>query len=224
MEEDSRDDAQRSRCITQPLAPPRFFIGYCQIVQIISRAAIGVVVVSLSMKMLREFGQRLKLVCRSINSKQLLDLFIAEYTDIHKLACDIESSLSLQVLAICASNFTELFVVFATALGFYQTGNNAYVIEKLFISPLNFLSLFGIAYFASEVQLEDQRVRRVLKEVVYRSSLSKETWKWGEILKRVYQSKKIFSNPLGMFYFGRGFLLASIGAIVSYNLLLLQLQ
>ncbi|GBM59821.1 hypothetical protein AVEN_10026-1 [Araneus ventricosus] len=176
-------------------------------------------------RILRECGQRLKLGCKSAGIKQVSDRFIAEYTDVHRFACDIESSLSLQVLAICVTNFAELFAIFAIVLRFYPFESTAFIIEKAFISPINFTSLFGIAYFASEVQREDQEVRRALKEIMYISSLSKETWKSGEIMRRFIKSKEnIVFSAWRVFNFSRGFLLASAGTIVSYNLLLLQLQ
>ncbi|GIY58701.1 uncharacterized protein CDAR_416081 [Caerostris darwini] len=151
--------------------------------------------------------------------------FIHEYSNIHEFAADIESALSLQVLFLCFSNFTEVFAVFSTTLRYYDYWADIYGIEKAIFTTSNLISFFGITYFASEVSREDKRLRAIIKEIEFKLSSSKETQNQGNILHKFIESKEsIVFSAWGVFHFTRELLLTSTGVFMTYNLLVIQLN
>lgn len=163
----------------------------------------------------------------SIDSKNGVLNFVRDYNAIHKLAMSAESAFSVPVFWLWSSHFVEIFASFSNLLGFHSNAHLVYIVEKIIITPLNLVSLFSIPYFASEVCREDEKLRKRAKEMSFYLRMSKETEieKSGEFLMRFIKSKeKIMFSALGAFYFTRTFLLTSVGVLITYNLLILQLN
>ncbi|GFQ88980.1 uncharacterized protein TNCT_34451 [Trichonephila clavata] len=133
--------------------------------------------------------------------------------------------MSSEVLWICAASLTELFAEISIALGFYSHGNHVYTIEKILHTTFDLMSFFSIIFFAAEVGRKDQILRKVVKETAFALSLSDKTEVNGKLLYKLIKSKEeIVLSAWGVFNFTRSFLLASFAGIISFNLLLIQLN
>ncbi|GFS53322.1 uncharacterized protein TNIN_322351 [Trichonephila inaurata madagascariensis] len=133
--------------------------------------------------------------------------------------------MSSEVLWICAASLTDLFAGISVALGFYSYGNHVYTIEKVLYTTFDLMSFFSIIFFAAEVSRKDQILRKMVKETAFWMSLSDETEVNGKLLYKLIKSKEeIVLSAWGVFSFTRSFLLASFAGLISFNLLLIQLD
>ncbi|GBO17162.1 hypothetical protein AVEN_275268-1 [Araneus ventricosus] len=133
--------------------------------------------------------------------------------------------MSFQVYCLCSSNFADIFTALLTVLGFYPHGDKFYVALKVISVVLNFTSFFAIAAFALGVSQENEKVRRKLEEIAFVLCATDETKKQGELFYRFIKlKKKLILSAWGVFSFSIGFLLTSTGVLITYNLLLLQLD
>ncbi|GFY77561.1 uncharacterized protein TNIN_103551 [Trichonephila inaurata madagascariensis] len=133
--------------------------------------------------------------------------------------------MSSEVLWLCAANFTDLFASLSIALGFYPNSNPIYTTEKVIYTTLDVLSFFATVFFAAEVCRKDQKLRETTKKAAFMLSLSEESSEHGKFLNRFIKSReKIILSAWGVFNFTRSFLLASTAGLISFNLLLIQLD
>ncbi|GBM97997.1 hypothetical protein AVEN_98533-1 [Araneus ventricosus] len=151
--------------------------------------------------------------------------YVREYSALHELACLIESALSLQIFWIMASHFTVVFSILSKILGFYGYSDPAYNLENSAFTAFQGPSFFVIIFFASKVNSADEKLRRGAKSVAFQLSLKREHKECSELLDRFIQSKeRIVLTAWGVFHFTRSFLFTSAGVLISYNLLILQLN
>ncbi|KAG8187383.1 hypothetical protein JTE90_016929 [Oedothorax gibbosus] len=157
------------------------------------------------------------------NRKSIAD-FMKNYDRIHRLVHKFEKSFSWQVLFLVTSNFIELFKLFSEFFGF-NVSQYVYKVDIIISSSLSSLSFFSIAIFASEVDSQDRDLRRVTKEVSFNLSVVEETRASGELLAKFMKSKEgLTLSACGLFQFTKSFLLASFGVLLTYNLLILQVN
>ncbi|GBM61922.1 hypothetical protein AVEN_69577-1 [Araneus ventricosus] len=133
--------------------------------------------------------------------------------------------MSLNILFLCCANFSNLFVIVSLILGFNKYPNAGLTLNRIVFGMLSFVAFFAVSYCASEVSREDEKIRKRMKSVVFNLSVKKDTKKQGDLLQRFLQSKaEIVLSAGGVMNFSRGFLLTSSGVLISYNLLLVQLN
>lgn len=200
-----------------------FFIS-TKLLILFSHAALTIMYASVSYfcsQLIKECGNHLQ--SESVHG-QCVANFMRSYGRVHTFVLRIEESLSFQILFLSASNFFELFSLFSRILGFtpvrqiYQVGN----FVSSFLSSLSFLV---IAVFASRVDTQDGVLRRVSKMAAFNLSLSKNTQPCGELLTRFMESReRLTLTAFGLFQFTRSFLLGSSGVLLTYNLLIVQID
>ncbi|GBM61919.1 hypothetical protein AVEN_69575-1 [Araneus ventricosus] len=133
--------------------------------------------------------------------------------------------MSLQILFLCCANFSDIFAVVSYALGFSDYPDALVILSVMVFGTLNFVSFFATSYFAAEVSREDEKIRKRIKTVAFNSSVKKDNKVQGDLLQSFLQSKaEIVLSAGGVMNFSRGFLLTSAGVLISYNLLLIQLN
>ncbi|GBN76444.1 hypothetical protein AVEN_170553-1 [Araneus ventricosus] len=127
------------------------------------------------------------------------------------------------MLFLCSANFSDVFAIFSFALGFSKHLNALLTLNGIVFGTLNFVAFFATSYFAAEVSREDSMIRKRMKSVAFNLSVSKDTK--GHLLRRFIQSKTgIVLTAVGVMNFSRGFLLTYAGVLVTYNLLMVQLN
>lgn len=176
-------------------------------------------------KELKEIGDQITELPQSSSNKRRLAVgFINNYGDAYHLAVLSESALSAQVFWLCSSHFLLLFRLFSKLL-FVYTYIPITLVNDSVVPVLQSLCFFAISYSASEVSCQDGVVRERAEDAAFRMELAKDTKDCGEILAKFVRSKKpLIFSACGMFDFTKGFLLASSGVLISYNLLILQLN
>lgn len=177
-------------------------------------------------RQLKEIGDQLADLSQSSssNSRRLAIGFINNYGDMYQLAGLSESALSTQVFWLCSSHFLLLFRLFSKLL-FVYTYIPITLVNDSVVPVLQSLCFFAISYSASEVSHQDGVVRERAEDAAFRMELAKDTKDCGEILAKFVRSRKpLIFSACGMFDFTKGFLLASSGVLISYNLLILQLN
>ncbi|KAG8177794.1 hypothetical protein JTE90_017655 [Oedothorax gibbosus] len=150
--------------------------------------------------------------------------FLVDYDAIHDMCLLTESALSMQVFWLSSSHFVMVFIQFSKILGFYTYSNSIFV-ENTVLAALQCVSFFAVTYFASEVHKQDKVLREIASDLGFRIRLSKGSRDFGDLLEQFLQSKEVvIFSALGIFDFTKGFLLSSTGVLISYNLLILQLD
>lgn len=151
--------------------------------------------------------------------------FVCSYQKIHQLVVLTEQAMSTQVFFVIASQFTLTFSYLAICLGMYIERNPVFYFEHNAFNSLQSLLFFTIAVLASKVKEEDEGVRIKVKEMALQLSFSKDTLDYGNTLFRFIDSKApLVLTAWGIFKFTKSFLFQSVGALITYNLLLLQLD
>ncbi|GBM71517.1 hypothetical protein AVEN_266882-1 [Araneus ventricosus] len=129
------------------------------------------------------------------------------------------------MLFLCSANFSDVFAIFSFALGFSKNLNALLTLNGIVFGTLNFVAFFATSHFAAAVSREDSMIRKRMKSVAFNLSVTKDTKGQGELLRRFIQSKtEIVLTAGGVMNFSRGFLLTSAGVLITYNLLLVQLN
>ncbi|GBN76441.1 hypothetical protein AVEN_170550-1 [Araneus ventricosus] len=129
------------------------------------------------------------------------------------------------MLFLCSANFSNVFAIFSFALGFSKSPNALLTLSGIVFGTLNFAAFFGTSYSAAEVSREDERIRKRIKSVAFNRYVQKDTKEQGDLLQRFVQSKaEIVLSAGGVMNFSRAFLLTSTGVLITYNLLLVQLN
>lgn len=131
----------------------------------------------------------------------------------------------MQVFWLTASHFVMVFIQFSRVLGFYTYSGSVFV-ENSVLAGLQCASFFGVTYFAAGVHERDMAVRRAAEDCAFRlTAKGQGPRELGDLLERFLQSKGVvIFSALGIFDFTKGFLLSSTGVLISYNLLILQLD
>ncbi|GIY58700.1 uncharacterized protein CDAR_416071 [Caerostris darwini] len=137
----------------------------------------------------------------------------------------MESTLSLQVFWLMMSHFIVTFSMLSKFLGFFYIDGVIFNLEKTLSDPFKCVSFFSIIYFGSKVREADEEMRDTAKDVAFALSLSKETEEISKILFRFIESKRpLVLTAWGVFQFSKGFLFTSAGVLITYNLLILQMN
>lgn len=166
---------------------------------------------------------RNKFASGPIHEQSVTD-FMRSYAKVHNFVLRVEESFSWQILFLSVSNFIELFQLFSGILGLRRT-SPIYNVENFASSFLSSISFFAIAVFASRVDTEYSVLRRVSKMAAFTLSLSKDTRSLGGLLSKFEKSReRLTLTACGLFRFTRSFLLTSSGAVLTYNLLILQIR
>ncbi|GBO00581.1 hypothetical protein AVEN_133641-1 [Araneus ventricosus] len=129
------------------------------------------------------------------------------------------------MLFLCSANFSDVFAAVSFALGFSKYPDAIVTLKKIIFGTLNFVAFFATSYSAAEVSRKDERIRKRIKSVAFNRYVQKDTKEQGDLLQRFVQSKaEIVLSAGGVMNFSRGFLLTSAGVLITYNLLLVQLN
>ncbi|GBN83329.1 hypothetical protein AVEN_250047-1 [Araneus ventricosus] len=132
--------------------------------------------------------------------------------------------MSLPVFLLTCSHFSDFFSVFSYGLGFHQCSDFC-AVSKVASTTLTLSSCFCVAYFASGVYEEDQKLRKAIKEISFSLRCSEGTKRDGKLLLEFIRSKeKLIFTANGLFNFTKSFLLGLASVFLSYNLLLLHLD
>ncbi|GBM43286.1 hypothetical protein AVEN_220818-1 [Araneus ventricosus] len=169
-------------------------------------------------RILKEFGHKLNSIS---SSEAFRDGIMSEYAAINER----ESAMSLQIFFSCPSNFTEIFKALSAVLGFHSNETLVFSVGRTIIAILNLSSFFSVAGFALGVSEEDEKARQKMEDISFGLNLPEETKKEGTLFYRFSKlTKKLILRARGAFSFIRGFLLTSIGVLLTYNFLFLQLD
>ncbi|GBO00108.1 hypothetical protein AVEN_265419-1 [Araneus ventricosus] len=133
--------------------------------------------------------------------------------------------MSLQVFFLTCLCFSDIFAVFSNILGFYRIFSSVHIAGNVASVTLSFSSFFCMAYSAGGVYEKDQKLRKTIKEISFSLRCSEGTKRDGKLLLEFIRSReKLIFTGNGVFAFTKSFLLSSAGVLISYNLLLLQLE
>lgn len=175
--------------------------------------------------MVKNTGENLKPSVCDTNLRNGVASFVCSYQKIQQLVVITEQAMSTQVFFVIASQFTLTFSYLAICLGIYIEQNPVFYFENNAFNSLQSLLFFTITVLASKVKENDEEVRIKAKEMALQLSLSKDTLEYGNTLLRFVDSKApLVLTAWGIFKFTKSFLFQSVGALITYNLLLLQLD
>ncbi|GBN04557.1 hypothetical protein AVEN_257151-1 [Araneus ventricosus] len=122
------------------------------------------------------------------------------------------------------SQFIVLFAMLSKILGFYGYFNVILDVENSVFASLQSISFLTIIFFASAVKREDEDLRNHVHHIGFQWSLAEETKECSKLLVRFIESKHhLVLTAGGIFHFTKSFLFSSIGVLITYNLLFLQL-
>ncbi|GBN22764.1 hypothetical protein AVEN_182049-1 [Araneus ventricosus] len=174
---------------------------------------------------IKETSEQLCILRSSEDKAHKIQNFIRHYNIAHGLVSLTESALSLQVFWLMSSHFSVIFSTISKILGFYEHNSVVYNTENYSLTSLQNISFFLIIYFASKVNSEDVEMREAVKNIAFQLSLVKEYKECSDLQLRFIQSKReLVLTAWGVFRFTRNFLFTSAGVLITYNLLILQLN
>ncbi|GBN28586.1 hypothetical protein AVEN_185110-1 [Araneus ventricosus] len=151
--------------------------------------------------------------------------FIRDYNFLHKTILLAESALSLQIFWLISSLFTSLFVLFSATLRFNSSSSLIVDLEYIIFAALQGISFFVVIFFAAQVNEEDEELRHEVKDIAFQLKQWKRTEKSYETLFLFLESKRPLAlTASGLFQFKKNLLLTSAGILITYNLLMLQLD
>ncbi|GBN34368.1 hypothetical protein AVEN_57897-1 [Araneus ventricosus] len=169
--------------------------------------------------------EQLSFITNSCNLQYAVPCFIRNYKTLHELTSLTESALSLQVFWLLVAHFVMVFLWLSAILGFYQHEGGALSTEMQMFAPIVGFSLFSILFFASRINKEDDELRLRVKDVAFELSLRTETMDSSKLLLRFIESKQqLVFTAWSVFHFRKSFLFVCAGVLISYNLLILQLN
>lgn len=176
---------------------------------------------------LKACGRHLNHLFRSTPPKNrfcFVQNFVNSYGRIHNLATLTESALSMQIFWLNSANFFILFIHFSRFLGMY-TYRPSLAVQSTWFPFLQGWFYFSIIYCASKVHQQDLNLRKLVLNVIFQLRISEPNQECRRLLTDLIKSRKILIfSAFGMFDFTKGFLLTSLGVLISYNLLFLQLK
>ncbi|GBO40385.1 hypothetical protein AVEN_26606-1 [Araneus ventricosus] len=169
-------------------------------------------------------AEQLHASLKNPNKQFLLTHFIHHYNSCHGLALLTESALCEQIFWLMVSQFIVLFAILSKILGFYGYFNVILDVENSVFASLQSISFLTIIFFASAVKREDEDLRNQVHHIGFQWSLADETKECSKLLVRFIESKHhLVLTAWGIFQFTKSFLFSSIGVLITYNLLFLQL-
>lgn len=153
--------------------------------------------------------------------RRMVSNFINEYKSIYRLAAQFESAMSRQVFFLNACHFIVVFIQVAKVLHFRRFYPSVFI-EKTSFPILHTISFFAITYFAGKVHEKDQMLRHRVQDLAFHLESSKSSMKYGRILNQFIRSKEaVVFSACEIYNFKKSLLLASVGVVISYNLLVL---
>lgn len=175
--------------------------------------------------MVKSCQQRLSASLCDSNLRNVVMQFIINYQKIYQLVILTEQALSAQVFWIITEQFIQTFFSLSQFLGFSKGFDSVFVAENTAFHCLQTISFFTITVLASKVKENDEAFRIEVRELAFQLSLSKETHEFGKTLIRFIDSKPpLVLTAWGIFRFTKSFLFTSVGTLITYNLLLLQIE
>ncbi|GBN77677.1 hypothetical protein AVEN_161884-1 [Araneus ventricosus] len=151
--------------------------------------------------------------------------FIRDYSFLHKIILLAESALSSQIFWLLSSLFTSLFVLFSATLRFNSSSPLIADLEYIIFAALQGISFFVVILFAAQVNEEDEELRHEVKDVTFQLKRWIRTEENYEALLLFLESKRPLAlTASGLFQFKKNLLLTSAGILITYNLLILQLD
>lgn len=165
--------------------------------------------------------------CSLFITQQSIAYFVPKYEFVHDLVISSENALSMNAFFLCCSYFIELSQVFANALGFWAKAFDDVRLhmQAVIFTALSCVGYFIVAFSAAKVGKEDEILRKKVKRIAFELSLSNKTKMDGKVLLNFLNSReKLVLTAWSMFPFTTHFLLASIGILSTYNLLIIQID
>lgn len=149
--------------------------------------------------------------------------FINFYETIHNMATSIESALSLELLFLTLFQYTLVYTVVSD---FYEQETDILMyIEKMSFRNIPVLFFIVMVFYESEVNYQDIRLRKNVRGLVFRMTTVENNAKCADVLSRFMDSKdEIAFSAWGMFRFTRTFILTSLSVLITYSILILQLD
>ncbi|GIY58699.1 uncharacterized protein CDAR_416061 [Caerostris darwini] len=176
-------------------------------------------------RLVKQCIEELRISFHTSNKHCIIQHFMRNYSVLHELHLMVESALSMEIFWLMASHFIIVFAMLSKVLGFFGYFDLILDIENTIFFFLDTISLFSIIFFASRVNKEDERIRDKVKDIAFHLSLVKETKETSKLLIRYIQSKRhLVLTAWGIFQFKKNFLFTSVGVLITYNLLILQLN
>ncbi|GBM97992.1 hypothetical protein AVEN_98530-1 [Araneus ventricosus] len=176
-------------------------------------------------QLIKQCTEKLR-ISKDCGNKQIaVQCFIRDYSFCHELVLLTEAALSLQIFWLLSSHFTIIFVLISTFFGFYNFSVSILDVENSTFSVLQGISFFAVMFYASQVESEDRKLRNEVKDLAFRLKLSTETKECSETLLDFINSKCHQAlTASDVVQFRKSLLLTSAGFLVTYNLLVLQLN
>ncbi|GIY58698.1 uncharacterized protein CDAR_416051 [Caerostris darwini] len=195
--------------VVSPLFLTAFYIHWCLILN----------------RLTKQCAEELRISVQTSNKKRIVHNFIRNYNKLHGLAVMTESALSVEIFWLMASHFTIVFGMLSKVLGFFGYIDIILDLENSVFATIDCISFFAIIFFASRIHREDEKVRDQVREVIFQLSLAKDSTESSKLLLRFIQSKRqLVLTAGGIFEFTKSFLFTSAGVLITYNLLILQLN
>ncbi|GFQ88619.1 hypothetical protein TNCT_526771 [Trichonephila clavata] len=137
----------------------------------------------------------------------------------------IEETFSGFLLAVTFLGFLNVFGAFTLLLGF-ETGEWAsrkYVYSAIIYSVVNFVLVLYLMFAAAGVHEKDKSFRNAVNLYYLKSSRRSDCYEPNFDIA-ISESESIAFSVFGYFKFTKGFILTSIGTLLTYSLLINQLQ
>lgn len=158
----------------------------------------------------------------SLKTENRIKYFIGIYVNIHNFAKAIESAVSVSMLFLTCYQYSLLYIVLSELYDNKPETDAIFRIEK-WVRYLQILLFLTLVVIASEVHEKDVALRAAVKDVAFQ--ISQKNPKISDILVKFMNSKqKLSFSAWGMFRFTRGIYASSIGVLITYGLLLIQLN
>lgn len=159
----------------------------------------------------------------SVNNKKKVNSFLKMYTKIHEFSASVDSAVSLELLILssyqCSLIYTKISnLIHSIPLDAVARTQNLFMYLQI--------SLFVVAVFlASEIHNSDVSLKLRMRDVAFQLSLNPENSSCADLLLRFLDSKPVITfTAWKMFNFTRTFFLTSVGALLTYSLLIAQID
>lgn len=160
----------------------------------------------------------------SICARKDIDIFMKMYTGIHRFSSTVESAISLEMFFMSCYQYSISYQIISTL---YDSRNSIDTIMKIqvYLLYLQVLLFAATVFAASEVQNRDISLKVKIRGLIFELSLSTENLKSADFLSRFLDSKPTITfSAWKMFSFTRTFFITSIGVILTYSILILQVS
>ncbi|GBO14989.1 hypothetical protein AVEN_77151-1, partial [Araneus ventricosus] len=175
--------------------------------------------------LIKQCTNELRISTHSSNKQNAFRSFLRYYGFCHELFLFTEAALSLQIFWLLSSHFTIIFILISTFFNFYGFSVSILDVEHSIFSVIQGISFFAVIFYASQVESEDRKLRYEVKDFAFRLKLLTETKECSETLLDFVNSRcRLVLTASGVIQFTKSLLLTSAGFLVTYNLLVLQLN